>query len=98
MVAYLNELVWKYHVFPLDRLLLCMVSIALPASPVLCYCPLLPPLCYCPVLCYCCLPRQVMRGYDGQFAHTCLSIVHYMLLTNQDFQSRVSTLVKEVGH
>ena len=25
VVMYLNELVWKYHIFPLDRLLLCMV-------------------------------------------------------------------------
>ena len=88
MVSYLNELVWKYHVFPLDRLLLCMVSIVLlaPLSPV--------PLPWVLALCS---PRQVTRGYDGQFAHICLSIMHYMLLTNQDFQSQVSTLVKEVG-
>ena len=25
VVMYLNELIWKYHIFPLDRLLLCMV-------------------------------------------------------------------------
>jgi mediator of RNA polymerase II transcription subunit 23 len=62
VVAYLNELVWKYHIFPLDRLLLCMV----------------------------------MRGYDGRYATTALSLIHNMLLTNQDLQTRVASLVENV--
>jgi mediator of RNA polymerase II transcription subunit 23 len=62
VVMYLNELIWKYHIFPLDRLLLCMV----------------------------------MRGYDGQAAHTSLSLVHHMLLTDRDLHTRVSSLVEEV--
>ena len=39
---------------------------------------------------------QVMRGYDGQCAHTGLSLVQHMLLTNHELQSRVSSLVQEV--
>lgn len=37
-----------------------------------------------------------MRGYDGQFAHISLSLVHHMLLTNQDLDNRVSSLMEEV--
>ena len=40
---------------------------------------------------------QVMRGYDGQFAHTSLSLVQHMLLTNQDLHTRVSGLIDNVS-
>lgn len=39
---------------------------------------------------------QVMRGYDGKSAHTSLSLVHHMLLTDHDLYSRASSLVEEV--
>lgn len=37
-----------------------------------------------------------MRGYDGQFAHISLSLVHNMLLTNKDLHTRVSSLIENV--
>lgn len=88
VVTYLNELIWKYHIFPLDRLLLCMVSDRL-------WWWLLVIQLWLVVMTVTQF-FQVMRGYDGQFAHTSLSLVHHMLLTNRDLQNRVSSLIEEV--
>ena len=37
-----------------------------------------------------------MRGYDGRYATIGLSLIHNMLLTNQDLQTRVTSLVENV--
>ena len=48
-----------------------------------------------PTQCYYVL--QVMRGYDGRYATTGLSLIHTMLLTNEDLSNTVASLVENVS-
>lgn len=38
-----------------------------------------------------------MRGYNGHSAHTSLSLVHHMLLSDNELQTRVASLIANVS-
>ena len=84
VILRLNELVWKYNFFTLDRLILCMVRSSLMVRGKT-------------GLSYCCPPLQTLRGYESQEVQTCLTIVHYLLLGSQEFSQRVNALVHGVS-
>lgn len=86
-IEILNDMVWKYNIVTLDRLILCLVrrnlhgEIKYMKSSVCLTSPF--------------LFMQAMRSHEGNEAQVCYFIIQLLLLKPNDFRNRVNDFVKE---
>ncbi|CAG01794.1 unnamed protein product [Tetraodon nigroviridis] len=85
-IEILNDMVWKYNIVTLDRLILCLVSRnGGEASPVCAKNPVTSSLLF----------LQAMRSHENNEAQVCYFIIQLLLLKPNDFRNRVNDFVKE---
>lgn len=86
-IEILNDMVWKYNIVTLDRLILCLVSRNdWELSPVCAKVKNFPSSH---------LLRQAMRSHENNEAQVCYFIIQLLLLKPNDFRNRVNDFVKE---